>query len=306
MSANENNSVDAINDLPVQQDSESTENETTETPEQRSSGDPALELVGLQHRLVRKKSNDSFRVTVDDLVITRGSFVALLGESGCGKTTLLTILGLLRKPSNNADLKTFAIHVPENGKLQRYDLKELYRQNQQNKIEGLRRRHIGFALQSGELLPALTVRENISLPLRLNGDTDNNRVDELLKTFNLEHRAHSMSDTLSGGEYQRVALARAIVHRPALIFVDEPTANLNAELAKTALLQLRQLQLHETTSSSIVMITHDRDLAFMFADVIIELDSYKFKDENGIERPAGKVIKTSSNTPTIDNTYTTV
>jgi ABC-type lipoprotein export system ATPase subunit len=143
-------------------------------------------------------------------------------------------------------------------------------------------------LQSGELLSSLTVAENIAVPLRLNGAKKtkvNQRVEELLLAFKLKTRNTDTNGTadfnrslasqrinrLSGGEYQRVALARAIVHQPTLLFVDEPTSALNRELAYGALNELRSLQCNEEARGAVIMITHDEELAAMFADTIIRM-----------------------------------
>ena len=178
--------------------------------------------------------------------------MAILGPSGCGKTTLLTLLGLLRRPSAPNLLDRFTVStIDRRGSEVLHDVQDLWRRNRQARIESLRRRHIGFALQTGELLTSLTVRENIALPLRLNGVWGRRcwrRVDELIAAFgfhgdngtkNPAERNGRLSkarvNTLSGGEYQRVVLARAIAHHPRLVFVDEPTAALNRELARTTL-----------------------------------------------------------------------
>ena len=150
------------------------------------------------------------------------------------------------------------------------------------RIEDIRRRHLGFALQSGELIPELTVRENIALPMRLNGVRRaecRRRVDELLDGFGLlkgdagNRVPNSRINKISGGEYQRVALARAIAHKPALVFVDEPTASLNQLTARTALRQLRILQRESGDRTVVVMITHDNTLAFEFSDLIVRMEA---------------------------------
>lgn len=268
-----------------------------------------LEIAGLQQRLFDRQRGEEFRVFVrQPIVITAGSFVAILGPSGCGKTTLLTVLGLLRAPSHPERLERFSIWTPgPNGPIEQ-DLKAAWKRRSQRQIEHLRRRHLGFALQSGELLSSLTVRENIAAPLRLNGmrrAACRQRVAELLAAFGLAdpppaelHAGRSKPDRspvqgrialsrinkLSGGEYQRVALARAIAHRPALVFVDEPTAALNRELARGALEQLGRLQRGGQFAGATVMITHDEGLAEEFADTIIRMAPLK-------DRPAGEVVE---------------
>jgi len=252
---------------------------------------PVLELEGLEQRLVDPVRGEQFLVRVPQrLVVPRRGVVAILGPSGCGKTTLLTILGLLRAPSNPEVLKTFRIWTKSaDGDLEAQDLRDLWMRRKLSRIEHLRRKFIGFALQSGELLPSLTVRENISAPMRLNGMGTlecRDRVQELLQSFGLSQGResangksarleHSRINKLSGGEYQRVALARAIAHKPTLIFVDEPTSALNRELAWEALNQLRNLQSAQGSHGATVMITHDEQLADNFATTIIRMEPVK-------------------------------
>jgi ABC-type lipoprotein export system ATPase subunit len=200
-------------------------------------------------------------------------------------------------------------------------VKELWRRNKQGYIEGLRRRHIGFALQSGELLTSLNVRENIAAPLHLNGmfgRHSRNRVEELLKAFGLEavngkaddrleaeerrpdeelcrfdgdaKLAEARVNKLSGGEYQRAVLARAIAHRPAIVFVDEPTSALNRELARTALRLLKEARAGRGSREATVMITHDELLAAEFADLIVRMAPVK-------GRTAGEVVEIVENCP---------
>jgi putative ABC transport system ATP-binding protein len=272
----------------------------------RRADDPVLEILGLEHRLRDPDSGDEFTVLVErPLRIARGSLVALVGPSGCGKTTLLTILGLLRAPSQPERLDYFRIHTrSEKGETSTTDLKETWRKGRQRVVERLRRRHVGFALQSGELLPSLTVRENIAVPLWLNGvqgGACRRRIEELLDAFRLRRGgpggesalAWARVNKLSGGEFQRVALARAIAHRPSLVFVDEPTAALNRELAWEALEQLRRVQLGLQAHGATVMITHDEELAAAFADVIVRMAPVR-------GRPAGEVVEVAANRPSVE------
>ena len=220
----------------------------------------------------------------------------------------MTVLGLLRSPSHPQTLRRFAMRTPRRGGgWDEHDLRSIWLRGGRRKIERLRREQIGFALQSGELLPALTVRENIATPLRLNGVTGavcQARVDELLKSFGLDGQSqsngvgrrldHSRINKLSGGEYQRVALARAIVHRPTLLYVDEPTSALNRELAWGALQQVRALQCGPTSRGAAVMITHDEQLAAAFADTIVRMAPIP-------GRPAGEVVEIVANVPSAAN-----
>lgn len=264
-----------------------------------------LELEHLEHRLLDPERGETFTVRVDQpLQIASRSLVALLGPSGCGKTTLLTVLGLLRSPSHSDSIGKFILRTPGyDGAWIEQDLRSIWQSNRRRSVERIRREHIGFALQSGELLPALTVRENIAVPLKLNGWSSrscHDRVDELLKSFGLANDqpstcarrlVDSRINKLSGGEYQRVALARAMAHRPTLLYVDEPTSALNRELAWGALRQLRSLQCGTTSSGAAVMITHDECLATAFADTIIRMSPVPGES-------AGEVVEVAPNCPT--------
>ncbi|NDC38144.1 MAG: ATP-binding cassette domain-containing protein [Proteobacteria bacterium] len=194
-----------------------------------------LEIDGLEQRLRDAERPEEFVVRVPQrLSIAAGDFVAILGPSGCGKTTLLSVLGLLRAPTNAAGLNAFRMCVRDGAKSESVDLAHLWKRRAHSAIERVRRRCIGFALQSGELLPALTVRENIEAPLCLNGwpaTKRKSRVDYLISAFQLRRQtaerdrplrngssstydlAMARVNKLSGGEYQRVSLARAIAHQ---------------------------------------------------------------------------------------------
>lgn len=272
-----------------------------------------MEIAGLEHRLEDATTGETFTVKVDRPVeIEEKSFVSLLGPSGCGKTTLLTILGLLRCPTSPPDLDRFLLRVPvgETDEWTEHDLKQIWTNRRRRRVETLRRQALGFALQNGELLSSLTVRENISVPLRLNGLSRlqaDERADELLQSFQLTSTALQDGDgdgrtlaeqrinRLSGGEYQRVSLARAMAHRPTLIFVDEPTSALNRELAFGALKQLRHLQCSSSSRGAAMMITHDEELARVFSDKIIRMAPRS-------DAPVGEVVEIETNQPREDVT----
>lgn len=282
--------------------------------------DVILEIEGLEQRLTDRDRPEEFVVYVRHAVSVRqGDFVALLGPSGCGKTTLLTVLGLLRAPSNPKSIGRFVLWDDSSSGRREIDLAEAWHSKRFGLIEGLRRKQIGFALQSGELLPALSVAENIAAPLHLNGiarSVRERRVRELIETFGLCRLANNGLDQdskddlgdaqprndrdydlssarankLSGGEYQRVSLARAIAHHPSIVFVDEPTSALNRELARGALRQFQQLYATAGSRGAAVMITHDEELASEFANVVIRMQPLK-------GRPAGEVVEVIRKTP---------
>jgi ABC-type lipoprotein export system ATPase subunit len=248
-----------------------------------------LEVDGLEHQLYDPENGDTFTLCIDrPLEFREGSFTTILGPSGCGKTTLLTLLGLLRKPSSPKSIKKFCIYGD-----MKYDVADLWQQGYERHIEKLRRQFIGFALQSGELLNSLTVTENIAFPLRLNGvpsSQSSKRVKELLEAFDLSNQvkgnrlANARVNKLSGGEFQRVVLARAIAHSPRIVFVDEPTSALNRELARKALIQLKNLQNDKANKTAVVMITHDETLSEEFSDQIIKMSPET-------NRAAGRIVE---------------
>lgn len=190
------------------------------------------------------------------LQIRTGEFVALLGSSGSGKSTLLNLMAGLDRPTGGA--------IFANGR----NLSEL------NSIElaRYRSRTVGMVFQSFNLLPRMTLEENVELPLRL-AEVDRAergaRVQEALERVHLEKRLTHRPSELSGGEQQRAALARALVNRPILLFADEPTGNLDSATGESIMLLLKEIQ--QKLGMTIVMVTHERPLAERFADRIAAL-----------------------------------
>src|SRR6202795_4910089 len=184
------------------------------------------------------------------LEIPAGEFVALLGSSGSGKSTLLNLMAGLDRPTGGA--------IFANGRnLSEVSSLELAR---------YRRETVGMVFQSFNLLPRMTLEENVELPLRL-AEVDRaeraGRVREALERVHLEKRLAHRPSELSGGEQQRAALARALVNRPALLFADEPTGNLDSATGEEIMHLLREIQ--QSLGMTIVMVTHERPLAERFA-----------------------------------------
>jgi putative ABC transport system ATP-binding protein len=172
-----------------------------------------------------------------------GGFLAIAGPSGSGKTTLLGLLAGLDRPS--------AGRVVLDGQ----DLSELG-EDQRSLLRGEK---VGFVFQSFQLIPTLTARENVQVPLELRGEEAGHRADELLERVGLAGRGHHYPTQLSGGEQQRVALARAFSHRPRILFADEPTGNLDA--ATGARVIDLMVELNRELATTLVLVTHDLDLA---------------------------------------------
>ncbi len=190
------------------------------------------------------------------LIVHKGEFLALLGSSGSGKSTLLSLLAGLDRPTSGA------IRVQDRN-LSELNAEELAR---------YRRDTVGMVFQSFNLLPRMTLEENVELPLRL-AEIDRHaraaRVEEALERVGLAPRRQHRPSELSGGEQQRGALARALVNRPAILFADEPTGNLDSTNGEQILLLLREIQ--DSLGTTVVMVTHERPLAERFANRIAML-----------------------------------
>lgn len=192
-----------------------------------------------------------------DIEIEDGSFVAIIGRSGSGKSTLLHILGGLVKPTHGE------VYLEE---------QPLYELNDHT-LTRLRRRRMGFIFQFFNLISTQNVIENIVLPIHLdNGNVDEDYVNEIIELLGLQDKKIAFIHELSGGQQQRVAIARALASKPAIIFADEPTGNLDAKSSKEVvdLLKIAQRKYHET----VVMVTHDEQIASV-ADRIITIEDGK-------------------------------
>jgi putative ABC transport system ATP-binding protein len=190
---------------------------------------------------------------VDDVSLTvpTGEFLALLGSSGSGKSTLLNLMAGLDRPTSGAILS---------GGRNLAELSPL-------ELARYRRNTVGMVFQSFNLLPRMTLEENVELPLRL-AEVDRSeragRVAEALERVRLGKRTGHRPSELSGGEQQRTAIARALVNRPKILFADEPTGNLDSATGEAILTLLREIQ--TSLGMTIVMVTHERHLAEKFAD----------------------------------------
>ncbi len=172
-----------------------------------------------------------------------GGFLAIVGPSGSGKSTLLGLLAGLDRPSSGRVV------------LDGVDLSPLSEDDRAR----LRSEKVGFVFQSFHLIPTLTARENVQVPLELRGEEAGTEVERLLARVGLEGRGHHYPAQLSGGEQQRVALARAFIHQPKLLFADEPTGNLDAATGARVIELMTEL--NEEQGTTLVLVTHDPDLA---------------------------------------------
>lgn len=188
------------------------------------------------------------RVVFSDatLAIARGEWLALVGRSGSGKSTLLNLIS--------------GIDLPDRGEVEVAGSSLAKLTERQRTL--FRREKIGFVFQFYNLIPTLTVLENILLPVELGGRTDatdHRRAADLLAQVGLADRPRSFPEQLSGGEQQRVAVARALIHRPAILLADEPTGNLDAQSADQVLDLLTTLG--RATGTTLVLVTHSREVA---------------------------------------------
>ena len=191
--------------------------------------------------------------------VDKGEFVAIIGPSGSGKSTLLHILGGVDVPTSGS--------VIINGE----DISKL----NETALAIFRRRQIGLIYQFYNLIPILTVEENLTLPLRLDGrKPDERQTEYLVKTLGLENRLDHLPNQLSGGQQQRVSIGRALINNPALMLADEPTGNLDSENSKEIVSLPRKF--NKEQNQSVIIITHDERIA-LAADRIIEIEDGKIK-----------------------------
>ena len=212
------------------------------------------------------KALDGVNLSVED-----GEFVAIVGTSGSGKSTLLHMLGGLDRPTSGAVL---------------VDGKDIFSLKDEE-LTIFRRRKIGFVFQSYNLVPVLSVYENIVLPIQLDGGkVDQSYVNQVIEALGLEQRLNSLPSQLSGGQQQRVAIARALALHPDILCFDEPTSALDPELTGEVLKVIRSLAEQKTT---MIIVTHEMAFARDVADQVIFMDGGVIVEQGDarqvIERP---------------------
>src|SRR4029079_1684558 len=224
--------------------------------------DPVIRAVGLSKQVI---SGEAPLKILDDVSfdVARGESLAIVGASGSGKTTLLGLLAGLDRPSTG--------QIRLGG--ERLDVLD------EEARARLRRRHVGFVFQSFHLLPAMNAEENVMLPLELAGRDDARALAEAaLADVGLAARRHHYPHQLSGGEQQRVALARAFVHRPTILFADEPTGNLDQRTGQ-AIGDLL-FELNRANATTLVLVTHDPKLAER-CGAVARLDNGRLQASSG-------------------------
>lgn len=216
-------------------------------------------IYGQGENMVKALDDVSFSVE-------KGEFLAIIGPSGSGKSTLLHILGGVDTPTSGT--------VMMNGQ-------NVYRQSDDN-LAIFRRRHVGLIYQFYNLIPVLNVRENITLPLLMDGrKVDEKKFSEMLKVLNLKGREKHLPNQLSGGQQQRVSIGRALINEPSVILADEPTGNLDSKNSReiVELLKFYNREYNQT----LIIITHDEDIALQ-ANRIISIEDGKITRDEVIRR----------------------
>ena len=189
-----------------------------------------------------------------DLAVENGEFVAIVGTSGSGKSTLLHMLGGLDRPTAGKVL---------------VDGQDIFALKDEA-LTIFRRRRIGFVFQSYNLVPMLSVYENIVLPIQLDGaKVDEDYVSEVIRTLGLSDRPHKLPNQLSGGQQQRVAIARALATKPAIVLADEPTGNLDSKTSQDVLGLMKVTS--QRFGQTMVMITHNEEIA-QLADRVVRVE----------------------------------
>ena len=217
------------------------------------------------------------------LEIERGEFVALLGASGSGKSTLLNLIAGLDRPTSGA--------ITVNGReLAQMSAEELAR---------YRRHTVGMVFQAFNLIPSMTLLENVELPMRfaeVHRAERAGRVHQALERVGLSARATHRPPELSGGEQQRASIARALVNRPSLLLADEPTGNLDSRTGEEIMNYLREC--HDSQGLTVLLVTHERALADRYAQRILTLADGRLVDDTRVtEAPKGRALVAQDGSP---------
>ena len=222
-----------------------------------------MEILKVEN-LTKVYGKDNNKVVALDNVsftVEKGEFIAIVGASGSGKSTLLHLIG--------------GVDTPTSGKVF-IDGQDIYKLNS-DKLALFRRREVGLIYQFYNLIPILTVEENITLPLELdNRKVDKFELNEIIKLLGLERRRNHLPNELSGGQQQRTSIGRAIITKPAIILADEPTGNLDSKASEEVVTLLQKM--NKDYKQTIIMITHNLEIA-SYADRIITIEDGKIVKE---------------------------
>lgn len=222
-----------------------------------------MEILKVENLTKTYGSGENLVNAVDDVSfsVEKGEFVALVGASGSGKSTLLHLIGGVDRPTSG---KIFV------------DGNDISKMND-DKLAVFRRRQVGIVYQFYNLIPILTVEENITLPCDLDGrGVDRERLEMILDSFGLRARRKHLPNQLSGGQQQRTSIARALINNPSLVLADEPTGNLDSKSSEEVMSMLKMC--NQSYGQTVIMITHNLDIAKQ-ADRIITISDGKIVEE---------------------------
>ena len=222
-----------------------------------------MEILEVENITKTYGSGENLVHAVDDVSfsVEKGEFVAIVGASGSGKSTLLHLIGGVDRPTSG---KIFV------------DGNDISKMND-DKLAVFRRRQVGIVYQFYNLIPILTVEENITLPCDLDGrGVDRERLEMILDSFGLRARRKHLPNQLSGGQQQRTSIARALINNPSLVLADEPTGNLDSKSSEEVMSMLKMC--NQSYGQTVIMITHNLDIAKQ-ADRIITISDGKIVEE---------------------------
>ena len=222
-----------------------------------------MEILKVENLTKTYGSGENLVHAVDDVSfsVEKGEFVAIVGASGSGKSTLLHLIGGVDRPTSG---KIFV------------DGNDISKMND-DKLAVFRRRQVGIVYQFYNLIPILTVEENITLPCDLDGrGVDRERLEMILDSFGLRARRKHLPNQLSGGQQQRTSIARALINNPSLVLADEPTGNLDSKSSEEVMSMLKMC--NQSYGQTVIMITHNLDIANQ-ADRIITISDGKIVEE---------------------------
>ena len=222
-----------------------------------------MEILKVENLTKTYGSGENLVHAVDDVSfsVEKGEFVAIVGASGSGKSTLLHLIGGVDRPTSG---KIFV------------DGNDISKMND-DKLAVFRRRQVGIVYQFYNLIPILTVEENITLPCDLDGRrVDRERLEMILDSFGLRARRKHLPNQLSGGQQQRTSIARALINNPSLVLADEPTGNLDSKSSEEVMSMLKMC--NQSYGQTVIMITHNLDIAKQ-ADRIITISDGKIVEE---------------------------
>lgn len=222
-----------------------------------------MEILKVENLTKTYGSGENLVHAVDDVSfsVEKGEFVAIVGASGSGKSTLLHLIGGVDRPTSGK------IFVDGN------DISKM----KDDKLAVFRRRQVGIVYQFYNLIPILTVEENITLPCDLDGrGVDRERLEMILDSFGLRARRKHLPNQLSGGQQQRTSIARALINNPSLVLADEPTGNLDSKSSEEVMSMLKMC--NQSYGQTVIMITHNLDIAKQ-ADRIITISDGKIVEE---------------------------